>query len=171
MQHSAFYLLFIMLTIRLICTGKLKEKFYISAMDEYSKRLSTLCRFECIELAEQRLPDSPSEKNISDALQKEALEIRKNIPSDAYVICMCVEGKQISSESFSTLIAQQALAGKSKICFIIGSSYGLASELKKQADFKLSLSPMTFPHHLARVILAEQIYRAFKIQEGSRYHK
>ena len=160
-----------MLAVKLICVGKMREKFYIDAFGEYSKRLGAYCRFECIELAEQRLPDAPSQKEIDAALEKESAEIMKNIPQDAYVIAMCVEGGQMSSEDLARLIERQTLSGRSKLCFLIGGSFGLSPTVKKRADLRLSMSQMTFPHHLARVMLAEQIYRAFKISEGSRYHK
>ena len=160
-----------MLGIRLICVGKMKEKFYIDAFSEYSRRLSAYCKFECLELSESRLPENPSEKEISSALAKEAVEIEKNIPKDAYVIAMCVGAKQLKSEELAEKISTLALAGKAKICFIIGGSFGMAESVKKRADMRLGLSEMTFPHHLFRVMLAEQIYRSFKINEGSRYHK
>ena len=160
-----------MLTVRLICVGKMREKFYIDAFSEYAKRLGAYCRFDCTELTETRLGDSPSQKEIDVALEKEAAEIIKNIQSDAYLIAMCVEGGQMSSDGLAELIARQALSGRSRLCFVIGGSFGLAASIKKRADLCLSMSQMTFPHHLARVMLAEQIYRAFKINEGSRYHK
>lgn len=160
-----------MQSIRLICVGKMRERFYIDAFSEYQKRLQAYCKFECIELTEQRLPDTPSEKEIAAALSREAADISKNIPSDAYVVAMCVEGKQMKSEGMATLLAQRAFSTKPKLCFIIGGSFGISGEVKQKADMRLSMSEMTFPHHLARVMLAEQIYRAFKINEGSKYHK
>ncbi len=160
-----------MLAVKLICVGKMRERFYIDAFSEYSKRLGAYCKFECIELSETRLSDSPSQKEIDAALEKEAAEILKNVAQDAYFIAMCVEGSQMSSEALAELTARQALSGRSKLCFVIGGSFGLSPSVKKRADLRLSMSKMTFPHHLARVMLAEQIYRAFKINEGSRYHK
>lgn len=160
-----------MLGIRLVCVGKMKEKFYIDAFSEYSRRLSAYCKFECVELAETKLPENPSDKEIGAALNREALEIEKNIPRDAYVIAMCVGAKQLKSEELAEKISALALAGKAKICFIIGGSFGMAEIVKQRADMRLGMSEMTFPHHLARVMLAEQIYRSFKINEGSRYHK
>mgnify|MGYP005858354213 CR=1 FL=1 len=106
-----------------------------------------------------------------NALDKEAAEIIKNIPQDAYLAAMCVEGIQMASEELAELVTRRALSGRSKLCFVIGGSYGISPSVKKRADIRLSMSKMTFPHHLARVMLAEQIYRAFKINEGSRYHK
>lgn len=160
-----------MLGVKLICVGKMREKFYIDAFSEYSKRLGAYCKFECIELTETRLPDSPSQKEISTALEKEASDIMKNVPSDAYLVAMCVEGRQLPSEGVAKLIAQRESSGKPKLCFLIGGSFGLSPTVKSRADLKLSMSEMTFPHHLARVMLAEQIYRGFKINEGSKYHK
>ncbi len=160
-----------MLALRLICVGKLRERFYLDAFAEYEKRLGAYCRFDCVQLAEQRLPDRPSQTEIKAALAKEARDIVKYIPQDACVAAMCVEGEQRSSEELGELIARQEASGRPRLCFVIGGSYGLAEEIKARADLRLSLSRMTFPHHLARVILAEQLYRAFTIKEGGRYHK
>ena len=160
-----------MLSIKLICVGKMRERFYIDAFEEYKKRLGAYCRLECLEIAEQRLPDDPASAQIASALEKEGAEILKAIPADAYVVALCVEGRQKSSEEFSALFKERADSGKPKLCFLIGGSCGLSETVKARADLKLSMSNMTFPHHLARVMLAEQIYRAFKIGEGSRYHK
>ena len=160
-----------MLNIKLICVGKLRERFYIEAFEEYRKRLGAYCRLECLELAEQRLPEAPSAAEIAAALEKEGAEILKSIPSDAYVAALCVEGGEKSSEEFSALFRERELSGKPKLCFIIGGSCGLSETVKSRSALRLSMSKMTFPHHLARVMLAEQIYRAFKIGEGSRYHK
>lgn len=160
-----------MLSVKLICVGKMREKFYIDAFSEYVKRLGVYCRLEHTELAEQRLSDSPSVKEINAALEKEAADISKNIPDGAFTVAMCVEGRQMPSEAMARLIKERELSGRPKLCFIIGGSFGLDASIKKKADLRLSMSEMTFPHHLARVMLAEQIYRGFKINEGSRYHK
>lgn len=160
-----------MLSVRLICVGKMREKFYIEAFAEYAKRLSAYCKFECVELTEQRLPDSPSEKEINAALEKEAADIMKYVPDGSYLCAMCVEGRPMPSEAVAKLIREREGSGKPKLCFLIGGSFGLHESVKKKADLRLSMSEMTFPHHLARVMLAEQIYRGFKINEGSRYHK
>ena len=160
-----------MQSVKLICVGKMRERFYIDAFSEYAKRLQAYCRFECVELTEQRLPENPSQKEITAALDREAAEIIKNIPTDAYIVAMCVEGRQMKSEGMAKLIAERADSGKPKLCFLIGGSFGMSDEVKQRADMRLSMSEMTFPHHLARVMLAEQIYRGFKINEGSRYHK
>ena len=160
-----------MLAVKFICVGRMREKFYIDAFSEYTKRLQSLCKFEIVEPAEQRLSDNPSDKEIKAALDKEAQDIMKAIPNDAYVVAMCVEGKQMPSEGMGELIARRENSGKPKLCFVIGGSFGLADSVKARADMKLSMSKMTFPHHLARVMLVEQLYRGFKINEGSRYHK
>ena len=160
-----------MLNVRIICVGKMKEKFYVDAFNEYSKRLSAYCKFECLELTETKLSENPSDKEIEAALCKEASEIEKSIPKDAYVIAMCVGAKQLKSEELAAKINDLAVSGRGKICFLIGGSFGMAESIKKRADMRLGMSEMTFPHHLARVMLAEQIYRSFKINEGSRYHK
>lgn len=149
----------------------MREKFYIDAFNEYQKRLQAYCKFECVELTEQRLSDNPSPKEIENALNKEAAEISKHLTDNALIVCMCIEGTLMSSEKLSSLVSEKTGAGVSKIVFIIGGSFGLSSSVKAQASVKLSMSPMTFPHHLARVMLAEQVYRSFKIAEGSRYHK
>ena len=160
-----------MLGVTLICVGKMKEKHLISAFEEYRKRLGAFCRFELVELPEQRLSDNPSEKEIEAALNKEAAEIRKHIPSGAAVVAMCVEGTQKSSPELAAQISAWANAGVSKLCFLVGGSFGMSESVKQSAALRLSVSRMTFPHHLFRVMLAEQIYRAFTIREGSRYHK
>ena len=160
-----------MLAIKLICVGKMRERFYIDAFSEYNKRLEAYCKFECIEPNEIKLSEKPSQAEISAALDKEANDILKQIPQDAYVVAMCVEGKQMPSEAMADIICQRENSGKPKLCFVIGGSYGLSDKVKQRADLKLSMSKMTFPHHLARVMLAEQVYRGFKIKEGSRYHK
>jgi len=160
-----------MLNIKIICVGKLRERFYIDAFNEYARRLSAYCKFECAELNETKLGDKPSDKEIENALVRESADIEKAIPKDAYVIAMCVGAKQLKSEELAQKIDSLALSGRGKICFIIGGSFGMAESVKQRADMRLGMSEMTFPHHLARVMLTEQIYRSFKIIEGSRYHK
>ena len=160
-----------MLAVKFICVGRMREKFYIDAFSEYTKRLQSLCKFEIVEPAEQRLSENPSDKEVKAALDKEAQDIMKAIPNDAYVVAMCVEGKQMPSEGMGELIAARENSGKPRLCFVIGGSFGLADSVKARADMKLSMSKMTFPHHLARVMFIEQLYRGFKINEGSRYHK
>lgn len=160
-----------MLNISLICVGRLRENHYISAFSEYEKRLKPYCRFEIFELNEIRLPQSPAQADIDAGLAREAADIEKHIPSGAYVVALCIEGKQFSSSDFALFLQKCANEGKSRICFVIGSSYGLDNCIKKRADMLMSMSLMTFPHHLARVMLAEQIYRGIMINEGSKYHK
>ena len=157
--------------VSLICVGKLKEKFYIDASGEYIKRLQRHCKFELIELPEVRLGDNPSRVEIDKALAAEAAAIREKIGSGAAVVAMCVEGKGCDSPALSEKLQQFALNGKSRVVFLIGGSFGLDESLKKEADWRLSMSAMTFPHHLARVMLLEQIYRAYQIAEGTAYHK
>ena len=156
--------------ITVLCVGKLKEKFYADAAAEYGKRLSRYCKLEIVELPETRLPEDPSPAEIKKALASEAAAIRQKLESGA-MVAMCIEGQTCSSEALSKKLAAFALEGKSKVTFLIGGSFGLDETLKKQADWRLSMSPMTFPHHLARVMLLEQIYRACQIAEGTRYHK
>lgn len=156
--------------ITVLCVGKLKEKFYADAAAEYIKRLSRYCKIEVTELPEMRLPEDPSPAEIKKALAAEANAIRQKLEGGA-VVAMCIEGQTCSSEALSKKLAAFALEGKSKVAFLIGGSFGLDETLKKQADWRLSMSPMTFPHHLARVMLLEQIYRACQIAEGTRYHK
>ena len=157
--------------VSIICVGKLKEKFYADAVAEYTKRLGRFCKLEIIELTEERLPEDPSPAQIGAALAKEADAIRGKLPSSAYVIAMCVEGKTRSSEELARLMADSAGRGESHLAFLIGGSFGLHPSVKELAAVKLSMSPMTFPHHLARVMLLEQIYRAYQINAGSKYHK
>ena len=158
--------------VSVICVGKMKEKFYIDAAAEYVKRLSRFCKLEIIELPEDRLPEDPSQAQIDAALAKEADAIRAKLPPSAYLIAMCVEGKQRSSEELAALMALSAnQGGSSHLVFLIGGSFGLHPSVKALAAVKLSMSPMTFPHHLARVMLLEQIYRGYQINVGSKYHK
>ncbi len=160
-----------MFDITLICVGKLKEKFYLSAVAEYEKRLKGYCSFHLVELPEFRLPDAPSPAEISAGLEKEADSILAKLPKGAWLCVLTPEGTLLSSDEMAQRLADVKLSGKSNACFLIGSSFGIAPRIKKQADFCLSMSPMTFPHHLARVMVMEQLYRAEAIQAGSKYHK
>lgn len=160
-----------MFSVTLITVGKLKEKFYIQAASEYEKRLHAYCQFRIIELPECRLPEDPSPAEIASALEKEAEVILSKIPKNSWFCTLTPEGKLLSSEELAIKMSNVKLCGKSSACFLIGSSFGIAKTLKDKADFKLSMSPMTFPHHLARVMVLEQIYRAEAIQAGSKYHK
>ena len=157
--------------VTVLCVGKLKEKFYIDAAAEYVKRLQRHCKLELIELPEQRLPDDPSPAEIQKALRAEGDAIREKLPKGGAVIALCIEGKPCSSEELSRRLTDFGVQGKTQITFLIGGSVGLDEDLKRRADWRLSMSPMTFPHHLARVMLLEQIYRAFQIQQGTKYHK
>ena len=160
-----------MLSVHLICVGKLKEKFYREAVEEYTKRLSAYCKLNLVELPEVKLPQNPSQGEIQAALDKEGAAIRAKIPQNASVIAMCVEGKTRSSEELAALVRTWEQNAAKHLVFVIGGSYGLHPSIKEEAWVRLSMSPMTFPHHLARVMVLEQIYRAFKINEGSSYHK
>jgi 23S rRNA (pseudouridine1915-N3)-methyltransferase len=159
-----------MIKVTLIALGKLKEKYLVEAVNEYKKRLSGYCNLEIVELEPVKLSDKPSQKEIDSALLKEAAEISKKIPQNSAVYPFCVEGKELSSPDFAKEISACANEGKS-IVFIIGSSYGLDQTVKNLGKKRLSVSEMTFPHQLFRVMALEQIYRAFKINEGSAYHK
>ena len=160
-----------MFEITLITMGKLKEKFYLSAAEEYAKRLKGYCKFQLLELPEHRLPDSPSQAEIQAGLEKEADLIISKIPKGSWFCVFTPEGKNISSEEFASKLKEVKLSGKSSACFLIGSSFGMADRIKQMADFKLSMGKMTFPHHLARIMVLEQLYRAEAIQAGSKYHK
>ena len=160
-----------MFTVTVLAMGKLKEKFYIQAVEEYAKRLSGYCRFELLELPEHRLPETPSPAEIADGLTREGRLIREKLPKGAWFCVLTPEGKKLSSEGFAKVLAEVKTGGRSAACFLLGSSFGIAPEIKALADLKLSFSDMTFPHHLARVMLLEQLYRAESIQAGSRYHK
>lgn len=160
-----------MFDITLITMGKLKEKFYLSAAEEYVKRLNGYCNFHLTELPEYRLPENPSPAEIATGLEKEADTIFGKIPKGAWFCILTPEGKELSSESFAAKLKEVKLSGKSSACFLIGSSFGISPAVKKKADFQLSMGPMTFPHHLARIMVLEQLYRAEAIQAGSKYHK
>ncbi len=160
-----------MIKITVIALGRLKEKYLRDASAEYEKRLEGLCRLNIIELEPEKLSENPSETEISKALSSEAKKIKSKIPDSSAVIPLCIEGKQLNSEMFADKIENFAVSGTGHLCFIIGSSYGLSDEIKNLATFKMSMSAMTFPHQLARVMLLEQIYRAFKINCGGTYHK
>lgn len=157
--------------VSIICVGKLKEKFYTDAAAEYLKRLQRHCKAEIIELPETRLSETPTSAEIQKALAAEANLIREKLPKGGAVVAMCIEGKTCSSEELSQKLLDFGVAGKTQVTFLIGGSFGLDAELKKSADWRLSMSPMTFPHHMARIMLLEQIYRAYQIADGTRYHK
>ena len=160
-----------MFDITLIVMGKLKEKFYLSAAAEYQKRLKGYCSFKIVELPEHRLPEDPSPAEIQTGLDKEAELIFAKIPKNSWLCIFTPEGKILSSEEFAGKLKEVKNMGKSSACFLIGSSFGISQKIKDKADFKLSMGKMTFPHHLARIMVLEQIYRAEAIQAGSKYHK
>ncbi len=160
-----------MLNITLICIGKLKEKYLRDACDEYKKRFSTICRLNIIELAPEKLSDAPSKKEIENALSAEGKKIIEKIPQGAQVYAMCIEGKQFSSQELSAKLDSAAVSGINNAAFIIGGSFGLSDEVKSRSHVRLSMSKMTFPHQLARVMLLEQLYRAAQISLGTKYHK
>lgn len=160
-----------MFDLTLIVMGKLKEKFYLSAASEYEKRMKGYCNFKILELPEYRLPENPSPAEIAAGLEKEAEQILAKIPKNAWFCVLTPEGKIISSEDLAEKIRDVKNSGKSSACFLIGSSFGIAPRVKRKADYQLSMGKMTFPHHLARIMVLEQLYRAEAIQAGSKYHK
>jgi 23S rRNA (pseudouridine1915-N3)-methyltransferase len=157
--------------IRIIAVGKLKEKYWRDAVQEYSKRMKPFADLEIVEIAEQRISEHPSALEIEQALQKEGQQITKLFPPGSYVIPLAIDGKRLSSEDLAAFFDRLLVEGKGKIVFIIGSSYGISREVLEKGDFLLSFSPMTFPHQLMRVILLEQIYRSMKISKHEPYHK
>ncbi len=160
-----------MLKIHIITIGKLKEQYLRDASSEYLKRLSAFCKITITEIEPERLPNNPNSSQINACLLNEAEKIISAIPHGSFVIPMCIEGKQLDSVELSQKLDEIALAGDSTVSFIIGGSYGLSDKVKSLANLKLSMSKMTFPHQLARIMLQEQIYRAFKISQGGTYHK
>ncbi len=160
-----------MLKCDLICVGKLREGYWKKAFEEYARRLRPFCRLSVTELTESRLPDQPSEIQIRSALDAEADRILSLTGHSASLIALCIEGKALSSEQFAEVFRTSALRGTSRLCFVIGSSYGLSNRVKEKASLLLSMSSMTFPHQLARVMLIEQTYRAFQILHHGKYHK
>ncbi len=153
------------------CTGSLKENYWRDAEKEYIKRMSRFGGWTVVELPEERLPENPSQKEIDTALTKEGERLLKRLSNNAYTIALCVEAKPLSSEQLAAKVAEIALSGKSEIALIVGSSHGLAQQVKNACQMRLSISPMTFPHQLMRVLLAEQFYRAHKINANESYHK
>lgn len=160
-----------MLNVNVICIGKLKEDYLKNACKEYVKRIGAFAKISVIELDEYKLPSNPSDAQIANGLEREADQILKKISDKSYVISLCIEGKKLSSEAFSKKISDAAVSGYGTVEFIIGSSYGLSERVKSRSDLKLSMSDMTFPHQLARVLLLEQIYRGFQIMQNGKYHK
>ena len=160
-----------MRSVTVLCVGKLKEKYWRDAVAEYEKRLSAFCRLSVVEVDEERLPESPSPAQIAQTLQAEGKRLLARVPQGAAIYALCIEGKELSSPALAESLDRLAVDGCSHTVFIIGGSWGLSDEVKAAARFRLSMSPMTFPHQLARVMLLEQIYRAAQISSGGKYHK
>lgn len=160
-----------MLSITLVCVGKIKEKYFTAAIEEYTKRLQRYCKLSVIAVKDEPTPDAPSEREKQLILEKEGRRILEKIPDSAWVTALCIEGETLSSPELAKRISALAAGGNSHLVFMIGGSLGLSEEVKRRADLKLSFSPMTFPHQLMRVILLEQLYRAFTIDQGGKYHK
>lgn len=159
------------MNISVICVGKLKEKYWVDAVAEYSKRLKSYCTLDIVELKESRLPDKAGPAEELAVKDAEGAEILKKIKDNMYVITLEVKGKMLSSEKLAEKIETLGIDGVSNVAFVIGGSLGLSSEVSKRANFKLSFSEMTFPHQMMRVVLLEQIYRSFKIIKNETYHK
>ena len=161
-----------MMSVEVHCVGRLKDAYFVDACREYSKRLGAFCRLRVVEHPEARLPADPSPAEIERALRAEGESLLAALPDkSAAVVALCIEGKEMASETLAGWLDQAATQGVSTLCFLIGGSNGLHVSVKQRADLRLSMSPMTFPHTLARVMLLEQIYRAFSILGGSKYHK
>lgn len=160
-----------MFTITLLTVGKLKEKFYMAAVEEYAKRLTAYCKFRLVELPESRLPENPNPSEIAAGLAAEAEKILAAVPKGAWFCVLTPEGTELSSEALADKLRSVKNEGKSAACFLIGSSFGMDPSVKRRADYRLSFGPMTFPHHLMRVMALEQLYRAESIQAGTKYHK
>ena len=159
------------MNITLVTVGKLKEKYLKQAIDEYSKRLSRYCKLDIIELQDEKTPDNASEKEEAKIKEKEGRAILSKIKDNSYVVAMDLKGKQLTSEELSSFVERCGVTGNSNIVFVIGGSLGLSDEVIKRADYKLCFSKMTFPHQLFRVMLLEQVYRAFRIMKNEPYHK
>lgn len=161
-----------MINVTLITMGKVQKGFLTDGCNEYIKRLRTMCDFKLVEIEDEPLPEKNLNQTLIDkALEKESGKIISAIPKQGYVIAMCIEGKQLASQDFAKLFNQKAVEGYSSICLIIGSSHGLSEKVKARRDLRMSFSKMTFPHQLFRLMALEQIYRAFSINAGTKYHK
>lgn len=160
-----------MLGVHLICVGKLKERYLTEAAQEYTKRLQSFCKLQIIEIPECRAGDNPSQAQIAKVMETEGAAMIQKIPQGAFVVPMCIEGQLLSSEKLAGTLQNAAVGGKSQVAFLIGGSFGLSDEVKGRGDLRLSMSPMTFPHQLARIMVLEQIYRAFSISAHTKYHK
>lgn len=160
-----------MLRVFVLCVGTLKEKYWREAAAEYCKRLSSFCKIEVLEVEESRLPEQPSDAQIQAAVDAEGRRLLAKVPAQARILSLCIEGGEQSSPAFAKSLSQAQVGGVSCVAFLIGGSWGLSEEVKRKSWRKLSFSPMTFPHQLARILLLEQLYRAFQINAGGKYHK
>lgn len=160
-----------MLHVTLLCVGKCKEDYWRQACAEYAKRLQAFCRLTVVEVEEERAPERPSPAQIERILRAEGRRLLARVPAGAAVAALCIEGTALSSEALSAWFARAALDGRGEVALLIGGSWGLSEEAKASAALRLSMSPMTFPHQLARVMLLEQVYRAMQIASGGKYHK
>lgn len=160
-----------MLAVTVLCVGKLKEEYWRKACAEYAKRLSPYCRFSIVEVDEARVPERPSEAQIEAALREEGRRLLARAPVGALLTALCIEGETADSKALSRSIQAAAVGGKSQLVYLIGGSWGLSDEVKQRCTARLSMSRMTFPHQLARVMLCEQLYRAFQIANDGKYHK
>lgn len=160
-----------MQTVNIICVGKLKEQYFRDACSEYIKRLNVFCKLNITEIREFKLPDNPNQTEIKNALKSEGEDILRLLSHDSFTTALCIKGSKVSSEGLASVISEKASNGISRLNFIIGSSHGLSDEVQQRANFKLSFSDMTFPHQLMRVILLEQVYRAYTIIANRDYHK
>ncbi|RDY23459.1 23S rRNA (pseudouridine(1915)-N(3))-methyltransferase RlmH [Romboutsia maritimum] len=159
------------MNINIVCVGKIKEKYLKLGIDEFKKRLSKYCKLEIIELDDEKAPENLSSKELDMIKDKEGKKILSKVKGNSYVIALAIDGKNLSSEEFASTMSNLGVRGKSHITFIIGGSLGLSDEVLARADYKLSFSKMTFPHQLMRLILLEQVYRAYRINNGEPYHK
>ena len=157
--------------INIVCVGKIKEKYLKLGIDEFKKRLSKYCKLEIIELEDEKAPENLSDKEMLMIKEKEGKKILSKITDNSYVIALAIDGKNLSSEELAQTINKLGVRGVSNITFVIGGSLGLSDEVLSRADYKLSFSKMTFPHQLMRLILLEQVYRAYRINNGEPYHK
>ncbi len=160
-----------MLNITLLCVGKLKERYWTEACEEYAKRMKGLCQFRLVEVDEERMPDKGGGTHIRHVLEKEGQRLLAAVPKGAVMAALCIEGRLMTSEGLAQELENIALGGCGHIVFFIGGSWGLSDAVKQAAQYRLSMSKMTFPHQLARVMLCEQLYRAFQINSGGKYHK
>lgn len=157
--------------ITVIAVGKIKERYFTGAVEEYAKRLGRFCRLELLEVADEKTPEGASEAQNIQIKEREGSRILKKLPAGAYVVVLAIDGKMLDSPELSAAMERWKVGGASHVAFVIGGSLGLSEEVLSRADFRLSFSRMTFPHQLMRVILLEQIYRSFMIQSGAPYHK